>query len=51
MCEGLSGSTRSAASLYQRASISPGKSRYRTNTGLVLHMYGKRVYQDLDRFA
>src|SRR5277367_2187010 len=44
VCEGLSGSTRSAATLYQRASlrITPDKSRKRTCSGLVLHLSGKR---------
>ena len=53
MCEGLSGSTRSAATLYQRASlrISPDKSRYRTSPVLELQMSGKGVISnDADHF-
>src|SRR5277367_1059201 len=53
VCEGLSGSTRSAATLYQRASlrITPDKSRKRTCSALVLHLSGKRVTQDLSHVS
>ena len=53
MCEGLSGSTSSATTLYQRAllRISPDLSRNGTSVGLELQMSGNGVISnDADRF-